>query len=59
MSVDERRGSVSVWKVTLHAEIGCCDGHDQCTCLKEVLTRLPAQRASEIAEMMPHRWRPV
>ena len=27
--------------------------------LEAVLTRLPAQRASEIAELPPHRWRPV
>ncbi|NNA93536.1 transposase domain-containing protein, partial [Pseudomonas gessardii] len=27
--------------------------------LKDVLTRLPTQRASEIAELLPHRWQPV
>ncbi|WP_178110187.1 transposase domain-containing protein, partial [Pseudomonas sp. FSL R10-1350] len=25
--------------------------------LKDVLTRLPTQRASEIGELLPHRWR--
>ncbi|WP_265535473.1 transposase domain-containing protein, partial [Pseudomonas saponiphila] len=24
--------------------------------LKDVLTRLPTQRASEITELLPHRW---
>ncbi|MCF5563216.1 hypothetical protein GIV75_20305, partial [Pseudomonas sp. PA-3-5D] len=27
--------------------------------LKDVLTRLPTQRASEIEELLPHRWQPV
>nr|WP_262387683.1 hypothetical protein [Pseudomonas gessardii] len=27
--------------------------------MKDVLTRLPTQRASEIAELLPHRWQPV
>ncbi|MBP2697992.1 transposase domain-containing protein, partial [Pseudomonas aeruginosa] len=27
--------------------------------LKDVLTRLPTQRASEITELLPHRWRLV
>ena len=35
------------------------NGHDPYAYLKDVLTRLPAQRASEIAELLPHRWRPV
>lgn len=35
------------------------NGHDPYTYLKDVLTHLPAQRASEIAELPPHRWRPV
>lgn len=26
--------------------------------LKDVLTRLPTQRASEIGELLPHRWQP-
>jgi transposase len=32
------------------------NGHDPYAYLKDVLTRLPAQRASEIAELLPHRW---
>lgn len=27
--------------------------------LKDVLTRLPTQRASEISELRPHKWQPV
>ena len=34
-------------------------GHDPYAYLKDVLTRLPTQRASEIAELLPHRWTPV
>lgn len=35
------------------------NGHDPYAYLKDVLTRLPTQRASEIAELLPHRWRPA
>lgn len=35
------------------------NGHDPYAYLKDVLTRLPTQRASEIAELLPHRWQPV
>ncbi|RMR37941.1 hypothetical protein ALP36_01995 [Pseudomonas syringae pv. coriandricola] len=35
------------------------NGHDPYAYLKDVLTRLPTQRASEIAELLPHRWEPV
>src|SRR3954468_23991639 len=32
------------------------NGHDPYAYLKDVLTRLPTQRASRIAELLPHRW---
>ena len=32
------------------------NGHDAYAYLKDVLTRLPTQRASEIGELLPHRW---
>lgn len=32
------------------------NGHDAYAYLKNVLTRLPTQRASEIGELLPHRW---
>ncbi len=35
------------------------NGHDPYAYLKDVLARLPTQRASEIAELLPHRWQPV
>ncbi|PPV39478.1 IS66 family transposase [Ectopseudomonas oleovorans] len=35
------------------------NGHDPYAYLKDVFTRLPTQRASEIAELLPHRWRPA
>lgn len=35
------------------------NGHDPYVYLKDVLTRLPTQRASRIAELLPHRWQPV
>jgi hypothetical protein len=34
------------------------NGHDPYTYLKDVLTRLPTQRASQIHELLPHRWQP-
>jgi septal ring factor EnvC (AmiA/AmiB activator) len=35
------------------------NGHEPYTYLKDVLTRLPTQRASDIAQLLPHRWQPV
>ena len=35
------------------------NGHDPYAYLKDVFTRLPTQRASEIGELLPHRWQPV
>jgi hypothetical protein len=32
------------------------NGHDPYAYLKDVLTRLPTQRASEIEQLLPHRW---
>jgi hypothetical protein len=37
----------------------CINGHDTYAYLKNVLTRLPTQRASEIAELLPHKWNPI
>ncbi len=34
------------------------NGHDPYAYLKDVLTRLPTQRASEIDELLPHNWQP-
>jgi transposase len=35
------------------------NGHDPYAYLKDVLIRLPAKRASEISELLPHKWQPV
>lgn len=35
------------------------NGHNPYTYLKDVFARLPTQRASEIAELLPHRWQPT
>ncbi len=32
------------------------NGHDPYAYLKDVLTRLQTQRASEIDQLLPHRW---
>ena len=34
------------------------NGHDPYAYLKDVLTRLPTQPASRIAELLPHNWQP-
>jgi len=34
------------------------NGHDPYAYLKDVLARLPTQRASDIAELLPHKWAP-
>ncbi|MBP5059866.1 transposase, partial [Pseudomonas chlororaphis] len=35
------------------------NGHDPYAYLKDILTRLPTQRASEIDQLLPHKWQPV
>jgi len=35
------------------------NGHDPYAYLKDVLTRLPTQRASEIEQLLPHQWMPA
>jgi hypothetical protein len=35
------------------------NGHDPYAYLKDVLTRLPTQRASEIDQLLPHQWASV
>ncbi|ATV18154.1 IS66 family transposase [Pseudomonas avellanae] len=35
------------------------NGHDPYAYLKDVLTRLPTHRASEIGQLLPHNWKPV
>jgi len=34
------------------------NGHDPYACIKDVLTRLPTQKNSQIDELLPHRWQP-
>lgn len=35
------------------------NGHDPYAYLKDVLTRLPTHKASQIADLLPHRWQPA
>jgi len=35
------------------------NGVDPHAYLKDVLTRLPTQKASDISELLPHRWKPI
>lgn len=35
------------------------NGHDPYAYMKDILTRLPTLRNSQIEELLPHRWRPV
>ena len=35
------------------------NGHDPYAYLKDVLTRLPTQKNSQIAQLLPHRWQPA
>ena len=35
------------------------NGHDPYAYLKDVLTRLPTQRASDIDQLLPHKWQPL
>ena len=42
------------WTISLFC--GLCEVERQA---KDMLTRLPTQRASEIDQLLPHRWQPV
>jgi len=35
------------------------NGHDPYAYLKDVLTRLPTQRTSNIAQLLAHNWQPI
>ncbi len=35
------------------------NGHDPYAYMKDVLVRLPRQRASAISELLPHKWVPM
>ena len=35
------------------------NGHDPYAYLKDVLTRLPTHKARDIADLLPHLWRPT
>ncbi|MDR3097395.1 MAG: transposase domain-containing protein, partial [Paraburkholderia sp.] len=35
------------------------NGHEPHAYLKDVLTRLPTHRNSNIASLLPHRWKPL
>ena len=35
------------------------NGHDPYAYMKDVLSRLPTQRASQVGELLPHRWQPA
>jgi len=35
------------------------NGHDPWAYLRDVLQRLPTQRASQIEDLLPHRWQPA
>ena len=35
------------------------NGHDPYAYLKDVLTRLPTHKASDIGALLPHRWQPA
>ena len=35
------------------------NGHDPYAYLKDVLQRLPTQKASAISELLPHNWKPA
>ncbi|WP_456300340.1 transposase domain-containing protein [Pseudomonas lactucae] len=37
----------------------CMNGHDPYAYLKDVLTRLPTQRASEVDQLLPYQWVPA
>jgi len=35
------------------------NGHDPHAYLKDILTRLPTHKASDISALLPHRWQPT
>ncbi|WP_150777723.1 transposase domain-containing protein, partial [Pandoraea sputorum] len=35
------------------------NGHDPYAYLKDILTRLPTHKASDIGQLLPHHWKPA
>jgi hypothetical protein len=52
-----RRGKLAVAIMSL-IQLARMNGHDPYAYLKDVLTRLPTQRVSEIGQLL-HRWGPA
>ncbi len=46
------------WRLELRVGVKWLKGHDSYAYLKDILTRLPTQRASEIDQLLPHKWQP-
>ena len=48
--------SAAIMSLVRSAEL---NGHESQAYLKDILTRLPTHRASDIAALLPHRWQPT
>ena len=49
----DRKRAAAVMSLIQSAKL---NGHDPYADLKDVMTRLPTQRASQVAELLPQRW---
>jgi hypothetical protein len=50
------KGAAAVMSLVQSARL---NGHDSYRYLKDVLERLPTQRASRVGELLPHSWTPA
>ena len=55
-SLRSGKRAAAIMSLIQSARLNC---HDPYAYLKDVLTRLPTQRASEIDQLLPHSWQPV
>jgi len=56
-AIDQSIPAPLIWPFRL-IQPACMKGHDPYAYLKDVLTRLPTQKASEIEHLLPHQWMP-
>jgi len=55
-SLSSRKRAAALMSLIQSAKL---HGHDAYAYLEDVFTRLPTQQASEIGELLPHRWQPI
>lgn len=58
LAAGPRAAAITCLTITCLIQSAKLNGHDPYVYLKDMLQRLPTQRASEIGQLLPHRWAP-